>query len=286
VGFVKGRTPRSPFWMVAAGGSLVAMLSATAATAQTRLEARYRVTLAGLQIGNGGWTVDLSGNRYSMEASGQTSGLVSMFAGGSAAASVRGAVNGSRLIPSDFNLNIKSRRNLDQIRMGLAGGAVKNLSVDPPPKPSEDREPLTDAHKRGVLDPISAGLIPFSSPNGVGPEVCKRTFAVFDGRQRFDLALSFKRMEKVKAEQGYAGPAVVCAVQYTPIGGFYHGRSGTKFLRESRDIEVWYAPMAGTPFVAAYRINIPTLLGTAVLQATRFETANSDRADRAGAQSR
>ena len=37
---------------------------------------------------------------------------------------------------------------------------------------------------------------------------------VFDGRRRYDLKLTFKRMDQVKADKGYAGPVAVCAVSF------------------------------------------------------------------------
>ena len=40
---------------------------------------------------------------------------------------------------------------------------------------------------------------------------------LFVVRQRFDLALSFKRMDRSQAEKGYDGPVVVCAVRYVPL---------------------------------------------------------------------
>ena len=49
---------------------------------------------------------------------------------------------------------------------------------------------------------------------------------------------------------------------------------------EQRDIEIWYAPIAGTRVLAAFRLLVPTLIGPAMLQATQFTTAVS--ASRAG----
>ena len=51
----------------------------------------------------------------------------------------------------------------------------------------------------------------------LAPEACQRTLPVFDGRLRYDLALAYKRMDKVKAEKGYAGPVLVCSVDFSPI---------------------------------------------------------------------
>jgi hypothetical protein len=35
-------------------------------------------------------------------------------------------------------------------------------------------------------------------------EGCRRTLPIFDGHQRYDLKLAFKRMDKMTAEKGYA----------------------------------------------------------------------------------
>ena len=53
---------------------------------------------------------------------------------------------------------------------------------------------------------------------------------MFDGRVRYDLRSEFKRMETVKADRGYAGPAVVCAVYFTPISGYVPDRPAIKYL--------------------------------------------------------
>ena len=52
------------------------------------------------------------------------------------------------------------------------------------------------------------------------PDACKRKLAVFDGRQRADIDLVFKRMDRVHADKGYQGPVVVCTVLYTPIASW------------------------------------------------------------------
>src|SRR5260370_40060336 len=83
-----------------------------------------------------------------------------------------------------------------------------------------DRIPLTEAHRHGVVDPMSAALIGVSGSGEVlSPEVCRRTLPIFDGYQRFDLVLSFKRMDEARAEHGYQCPCVVFTVAYHPIPG-------------------------------------------------------------------
>ena len=251
----------------------------TEAAAQAKLEAHYRATLSGLPIGSGSWTVDLADDRYTMAASGHASGVFRIFASGSGGGAVTGSLHGGRAVPVSYASAVRTKHKTDEVKMALTGGAVKNLSIEPPFEPGPGHVPLTEAHKRGVLDPISAGVLPRAGGDTLGPESCQRTVAVFDGRMRFDAALSFKRMERVRSEKGYEGPAIVCAIAYHPLGGHETEKFAIKFLRENRDMEVWYVPIAGTRFLAVYRISIPTMLGPATLYATRFVvTVKSARA--------
>jgi Protein of unknown function (DUF3108) len=87
---------------------------------------------------------------------------------------------------------------------------------------------------------------------------------------RYDLRFAFKRVEPVHAEKGYAGPAVVCAVYFSPIAGHIPDRAAIKYLAELRDMELWLAPIAGTRVMVPYRVTVPTPLGVGVLQATQF----------------
>jgi hypothetical protein len=97
-----------------------------------------------------------------------------------------------------------------------------------------------------------------------------QTIAVFDGRVRYDLHSAFKRMEIVRAQEGYQGPAVVCALYFAPISGYVPDRTAIKYLVALRDAEVWLAPIAGTRVLVPFRFSLPTPLGLGVLQAKRF----------------
>src|SRR5260370_1212266 len=114
-------------------------------------------------------------------------------------------------------------------------------------------------------------------PSRTAPQIkaisCRRTLPIFDGSQRFDMVLSFKRMDNVKAETGYRGPAVVCAMTYRPVAGYTPGAFRVGYLQKNRDMEMWFAPIAGTRLLAVVRISIPTMLGTAGLRATQFTAA-------------
>jgi hypothetical protein len=104
------------------------------------------------------------------------------------------------------------------------------------------------------------------------PDACRTGAAVFDGRMRYDLTLDFKRMETVRADKGYYGQVVVCAIYFKPIAGYIPDRPVIKYLQSARNIEIAFAPIAGTRFLVPFRMVIPTPVGTAMLEARQFIT--------------
>lgn len=243
------------------------------AFAQVKLEGSYTATLAGIPVGKGVWLIDVSPDQFTAAASGRTTGVLQVLAGGRGAAMAQGAIAAGRPAPTTFSSSIVTEKRANEVKMALSGGNVKEISAEPPSSPYADRVPITDAHRQGVLDPMSAALIPVPG-NGalVSREACNRTLAIFDGRGRFDLTLSFKRIDQVKAEKGYQGPAAVCAVAYRPVSGHRSSQSAVKYLMARDDIELWLAPVAGTRLLVPFRVSVPTVLGTAVVEATQFVT--------------
>jgi hypothetical protein len=257
------------------------------AGAQGKLDARYVVTLAGVPIGKGAWVIDIGDDQFTAAASGMTTGLLRVFATGQGNAASRGAVRSDILAPTIFISTVNNDRRVEELRIVLSAGTVKELVVDPPTTPNPERVPLTDAHRRGVIDPMSAALIRVpGSGDPVSPEACRRTVPVFDGRMRFDLQLSFKRIEKVHAQKGYQGPVVVCGVQFVPLAGYVPERAAIKWLMARQDMEIWLAPIPGTRIVVPYRISVPTPLGPGVLEATQFVVTASPRSTPATAAAR
>ena len=159
-----------------------------------------------------------------------------------------------------------------EVRMTLSSGTVTDLVAEPVAA-SPDRIPLTEAHRHDVVDPMSAALIGVSGSGEVlSPEACRRTLPIFDGRRRYDLKLAFKRIDTVKADKGYRGPAVVCGVTFQAIAGHRASSPLVKYLADGRDIELVLAPIAGTRTLAPFRLSIASMLGNMVIEAAEFET--------------
>src|ERR1700733_11818832 len=180
------------------------------ALAQGRLDARYEATLAGIPVGKGAWTIDIGEDQFSAAASGGTAGLLKAFASGSGTGASQGRVVNGALVGINYFASTTTSKKTEAIHMVLANVNVREYGIEPQLPVDPDRLPITEAHRRGVYDPMTGAML---HVGGTGelltPDACRTGAAIFDGRMRYDLKLDFKRMETVKAEKGYQGPVLV-----------------------------------------------------------------------------
>jgi Protein of unknown function (DUF3108) len=261
-------------------GSLFAgaflLLAPHSASAQGRLEAHYEATLAGIHVGSGAWSIDIADDQFSASASGGTAGLLKAFASGSGTGAAQGRVVNGALVSTNYSATTTTAKKSEVVHISLVNGNVREYGIEPEPPVDADRIPLTDVHRRGIYDPMTGSMlrVPGTS-DPLSPEACRTGAGIFDGRMRYDLKLDFKRMETVKAEKGYHGPVVVCAIYFSPVAGYIPDRPVIKYLAAQRNIEIAFAPVAGTRILVPFRMVIPTPFGTAMLEATQFVTTAS-----------
>jgi hypothetical protein len=254
-------------------GILLLMIPQRGALAQGRLDARYEATLAGIPVGKGAWTIEISDDQFSAAASGGTAGLLKAFTGGSGTGASQGRVVNGALVATNYSATTTTSKKAEAIRMILANGTVKEYAIEPEPPVDADRIPVTDAQRRGVFDPMTGSMLHVPGTGELlSPDSCRTGAAIFDGRMRYDLKLDFKRMEIVKADKGYHGPALVCAIYFSPVAGYIPDRPVIKYLAAQRNIEIAFAPIAGTRILVPFRMVVPTPLGSAMLEATQFFT--------------
>jgi hypothetical protein len=203
----KDRRPVTTSPKISAGSALVlagAMLAIAApqqAAAQGRLEAVYEASLAGIPVGRGTWAIEISDDQYSAAAAGGTTGLLKTISNGSGTGASQGRVVGGALVPQAYQASTTTSKKSEAVHITLVNGNIKEFGIEPQPPVDPDRIPITDAHKKGVWDPMSSTLVRVPGTGEVvSPEACNTAAAVFDGRMRYELKLDFKRMETVRAE--------------------------------------------------------------------------------------
>jgi len=174
--------------------------------------------------------------------------------------------------PAAFAFDFKANSKVGSTKMDFADGVVADIRHSPPPVPKPDTVPVRQQHLRGVLDPLSAIMV---VARGSNPNPCDRRLPIFDGKERFDLVLSYKGQMKVNEQQPSGQPAMahVCRVKYQPIAG-HKVDTETSFMATTDAIEVALRPVPSANILIPYQITIPTMVGYATLVAKRVEIEN------------
>ena len=268
---VTSRVNRFAIWLASVLAPLLLDGGLSLALAQAKLDATYSATLFGLPIGHISWTVELRNNRFTSAATGGISGLLRIFSDGHGDVSAQGNLSGGEPIASHFALTLIAGKWSDDVRIQFRGNKAQEY-VTALPAPGANQVPITDANRTGVLDPMTALLVPIPGAGKTAvPEACERTIPIFDGHTRYNLRLSFKRVDTVNNEGVYQGPVIVCAVKFFPVAGYDPKHFLVTYLAAQRDIEIWLAPIAGSRLMVPYRMSMPTPMGLGILQATKFE---------------
>ncbi len=247
---------------------------AIAQTPHARIAAVYAIRFAGLKLGKFKFWSNLNAESYSMRGKGSLkfiTGLLFEVEGGT---TTTGAVTKTGPQPSSFTFDFKTKKRSATLAMMFEGNAVTQVLARPPFSDSSKVIPVTAAHVKGVLDPLSAIFFTARTAGGdAGKSVCPGRIPVFDGRQRFDLLLSHKKTVKVKkrGKGGYRGVAVICKIKYIPIAGYKPDNSGIQFMAASDDIEVWLIEVPRKAMYVPYHVIIPTPYGTASATSTALQ---------------
>lgn len=198
--------------------TLICIVS-TPAFADGKIIISYSVTYLGVKVGSADWQLSLVADHYAVEASAQIKGLMSALVDGQGSGHARGILSKGRVIPGQFDANVVTSDETDTIRMAFQNGAVRQLIALPPLPPTPNRAPLTAALLQGIIDPLSASIIPDDTIGGGVSDQCKGVLAVFDGRRRYDVGLSFKESREVSIPGAAAEPILVCKLVLTPLAG-------------------------------------------------------------------
>lgn len=233
----------------------------TAAPEPGRIVATYDAGLAGISLGEFKVTATLAGSAYEMAAQGRFSLLAGLLYKATGKTTSSGTLTAATPRPALYTLSFEDNKKRQQLRMSFANGAVSNVKIVPEKRRARD-VPVTPEQLKGVLDPLTAAFLAVRSGAPAGDlSVCKQTVPVFDGRQRFDIALSPKRSETLEAK-GLPGRAAVCRVRYQPISGYRPDHPGVQYMTKNEKVEVWLVPVSGTEFYIPYKIVVPTAWGS------------------------
>lgn len=244
------------------------------AAEQIRVFTKYGISIAGIPIGNARVSTQFNGKKFKIAANGRTAGVSRLVSDGRGTLRAQGIIGKKRPLPSSFSMDTVDDKLVTKVRMGMSKGNINRLVAAPPLSKRPDRIPVLKKHHRGILDPLSAFMIPLDNDGRIEPaKACNRTIPVFDGWQRFDVRLSFSTTKNAKlgGRDGYNGPVVVCKARYVPVAGHRPTRKTTVYLANNKNMELWLAPISGLPTLVPVHVRIGTKVGTLTLTSSIFQ---------------
>ena len=234
------------------------------------VQALYRIEFNGFDVGSFEFNSNVSGPNYTLTGDAQLSALLGAFRW-QAQTRTAGMIAADTPKPAGYTFDFSGTGKSGAVKMGFNGDGITSVS-HVPSSPAAGAVAVRDQHLKGVLDPLST-VMALSRSDSANP--CNRRLAVFDGRQRFDLALSFKRQERIAETRPTGQPSVayVCKVRYLPIAG-HRATDETRAMAASDDIEISLRPVPSANLFIPHEISIPTGAGTArlIAQSVRITT--------------
>jgi hypothetical protein len=205
-----------------AAGLILALGSQALAADATPLDLSYDLTLGGITVMSFEFDVRTNADRYAVDFSGRTRGMLNLLGSGYVVSSSQGLVKPDGT-PEPLVFASHSDGNEGEKRTQIQydeHGPAHWTAIPQPGSDGDEVTPVPPDSIPGTRD-ILAALYDFAAELGKD-ESCTREMKIFDGRRRFDLKFSDRGQENVTPEGVgfYAGPALHCHLDLVRIGGY------------------------------------------------------------------
>ena len=199
-----------------------------------------------------------SDSRYHLVGRGRTQGLLEWFVTWHGRSETEGllAPGGRRPLAHQSEGTWNDQTRFTQVDWADPG---KPLTETRPPPDPEQVTPVPEAATLGTSDPFTALLDVLDRLAETGR--CEAEAKIWDGRRRYDMAVSHLGPETLVADRpwAYAGPAIGCALSHQRIGGFWRDSEVPVAGRRV----VWAAEIAPGRWVLV-RAEVETSYGTVI----------------------
>ena len=243
--------------------------------------ASYKISYGSYPIGQVDALLRLDGDDYTLSINGSTNWVTSVFFyKATASLQSRGVIQGTRILPAEYALGTNENGFQTDVQMSMKAGTIRALQASPELVEVPDRIPIHPGHRRDVVDPASALIVATDRPStGTITDVCNRTIHVFDGWQRYDVRLAYRGIRTVHGMRSgsYSGDVVVCSARYVPVAGHRPDLPAVKDMAANERIEVWLAPVEGTPLMLPFRISVGIKGGDVVITAGELIVTATER---------
>lgn len=237
-----------PSLAVALFAALVSGSPATAADEPVRLA--YDAYLGPFYVLSAEADLEMSGDRYKVVTRAKSQGVASWLFEWQSEARTEGGLSAGKLQPRRHEVDGQWRGEIRKIRLAYPDsfGAGEPVKFDVSPRPDGDeRDPVPPSLTKGTIDPLSATLTMLMKL--AEGKRCEGAFRVFDGRRRYDMAVSSGEQAVLPRLHSsvFAGAARRCNFQLKRIAGFWKKRDDEP-RRRVTEPTLWVAsPMTAVP---------------------------------------
>jgi hypothetical protein len=234
------------------------------AVAQERYASDYSFTYLGFPVARARFTTTIDGQgRAAIDGTVSSAGIARLFDRTEGTTSARAAAAGDGLRPSRFDVDYRSGSKAQRVAIRFSGDRASSELEPPMRARRDDWIPVTEAHLRGVADPLTATLIRADSAE----TVCGRTISVFDGWMRSDLTLEPAGTGRL---EGFEGTTATCRGRFEPISGYRSGSRDIAYMRDRADIRITFAQLGTSGYYVPVDAAIGSRAGTIRVRATKF----------------
>lgn len=247
-------------------------LQASATGPASELTFVWTLHVGGVSLGTIGYKSRFVGETYSSVSKLKTSGIVNSFYAAVIEAGSSGWVRGAMLAPVQYDSNYEGEKATQRVALAYTPAGI-NLVADP--MYDVRRFPVSEEQKKGTLDPLSGITFALSGITVTPDKPCGDTIPIFDGRRRYDIALTYVGQDTISSGQGgYSGPVTECRIAYNQVAGFKPNLNRGKSLPQITAYVARVSTTGGGPikhFYVPVRIESETPFGMAVANARNIQ---------------
>ncbi len=237
----------------------LSLLASPVFGAPANANARYVVSLGGVNFANVKIKFEDDNKNYSLDLKANISGVGTLVAKGSAFASSVGKSTKKELRPTKLNIETRARNDKFNIAVQYRGGNASGFQITPPLINNIKRVAIERKDLLNVTDPLGSFIL---KGQKFDKNLCNQNLNIFSGLERFNIKMRFVERQIAKSKRtAYQGPVILCAINYEPISGHYEDSEITKYLAKSKRFLIWYAPLGKSGHYIPYRVLIGTAAG-------------------------
>ncbi len=179
------------------------------------VDVRYDVEVAGTRIMKASFSATIDAGQYSSSLDGKTTGVSNLFSKYKTNMTAEGLVRDNAFIPGTFG-NDRKKNSKKSRSTDLTWSGNGKVLVETGDGTEEPEGPVAKALGRNAADPLTTIL---RLANTQADKPCSGSFRVFDGRDVYDLALSFRKQVVLASASTEGNSGFDCKLTYTPIAG-------------------------------------------------------------------